>query len=311
MWELPEDLKGKTNYKYIITVIDHFSKFTQSYLLNTKESLEVFSKIRNFIETFGPSKYLVTDNGRELKNKTLKQFCENNNIKLLHGLPYRPHSQGVVERVHQIIEKGLYAQKLELKNKYNLDYALREVIKNKNNSYSKIINSSPNEIFFKNLTAAEIKNINERMLQNQKYSNIYRNNFELNEKILINDNFKLEHKTIKRKNKKRGNWIINGIIIKIYSYNSFKVKISKNHKDILFKDDEYYINLTMIKKVNESVWKKINYENSKLSDNNENICYTNDDGNDSSNSNVYSSADNSSVSSSDFGINEEFYNSSK
>lgn len=45
------------------------------------------------------------------------------------------------------------------------------------------------------------------MLQNQKYSNTYRNNFELNEKILINDNFKLEHKTIKRKNKKRGNWI--------------------------------------------------------------------------------------------------------
>ena len=39
LWELPEDSKGKSNYKYIITVIDHFSKFTQSYLLNTKESL--------------------------------------------------------------------------------------------------------------------------------------------------------------------------------------------------------------------------------------------------------------------------------
>ena len=91
----------------------------------------------------------------------------------------------------------------------------------------------------------------------QKYSNTYRNNFELNEKILINDNFKLEHKTITRKNKKRGNWIINGIITKIYSYNSFKVKISNNYKDILFKEDEYYINLTMIKKVNESVWKKL------------------------------------------------------
>ena len=56
-------------------MIDHFSKFTQSYLLNTKESLEVVSKIRNFIETFEPSKYLVTDNGRELKNKTLKEYC--------------------------------------------------------------------------------------------------------------------------------------------------------------------------------------------------------------------------------------------
>ena len=226
-------------------------------------------------------------------------------------MPYRPHSQGVVERVHQIREKGLYAQKLELKNKYNPDYALSEVIKNKNNSYSKIINSSPNEIFYKNLTAAEIKNINERMLKNQKYSNTYRNNFELNEKILINDNFKLEHKTIKRKNKKRGNWIINGIVTKIYSYNSFKVKISNNYKDILYKNEEYYINLTMIKKVNESVWKKINYEKSKLSDNNNSICNSNDEDDDSFNSNIYSSVDDSSVSSSDFGINEESYQSSK
>ena len=29
-------------------MIDHFSKFTQSYLLNTKESLEVFLNIINF-----------------------------------------------------------------------------------------------------------------------------------------------------------------------------------------------------------------------------------------------------------------------
>ena len=40
------------------------------------ESLEVFSKIRNFIETFCPAKYLVTDNDRELKSKTLKEYCE-------------------------------------------------------------------------------------------------------------------------------------------------------------------------------------------------------------------------------------------
>ena len=93
--------------------------------MDTKESLEVFSKIRNFIEIFSQLKYFVEDNAQELKNKTLKQYCEKNNIKLLHGLPYRPHSQGVVERVHQIIEKGLYAQKLELKNKYNPDYALK------------------------------------------------------------------------------------------------------------------------------------------------------------------------------------------
>ena len=142
------------------------------------------------------------------------------------------------------------------------------------------------------------------MLKNQKYTNVYRNTFELNEKILINNNFKVENKTIKRKNKKRGNWIINGIITKIYLYNSFKVKIINNFEDALKKDEEYYINLTMIKKVNESVWKEINFEKSKDNEKNKISC-SNEDDNDSSNSNLYSSADNSSISSSDFGINEE------
>ena len=142
------------------------------------------------------------------------------------------------------------------------------------------------------------------MLKNQKYTNVYRNTFELNEKILINNNFKVENKTIKRKNKKRGNWIINVIITKIYSYNSFKVKIINNYEDALKKDEEYYINLTMIKKVNESVWKEINFEKSKDNEKNKISC-SNEDDNDSSNSNLYSSADNSSISSSDFGINEE------
>ena len=40
---------------------------------------------------------------------------DGNKIKFLHGLPYRPHSQGVVERLHRIIKKGLSSYKLKLK----------------------------------------------------------------------------------------------------------------------------------------------------------------------------------------------------
>ncbi len=50
------------------------------------------------------------------------------------------------------------------------------------------------------------------MLESQKDTNIYRNKFEINEKILINDNFKVENKCLKRRNKRHGLRIINGII---------------------------------------------------------------------------------------------------
>ena len=113
----------------------------------------------------------------------------------------------------------------QIKKNFNVDFCLSEVIRLKNNSFSKIIYSTPNEIFNRDFTTEEIKKINDRMMDNQKYTNKYRNIFSINEKILINDNFRLENKTIKRRNKKRGNWNINGKIVKIYSFNSFKVEI--------------------------------------------------------------------------------------
>ena len=74
IWVLSEELKGNTNYKYVLDIIDHFSKFTQAYLLNTKEGLEVFSKIRNFCDLYGNPNILITDNGLEFKNKYIKNI---------------------------------------------------------------------------------------------------------------------------------------------------------------------------------------------------------------------------------------------
>ena len=40
------------------------------------------------------------------------------------------------------------------------------------------------------------------MLDSQKYSNIYKNSFSLKEKIILNDNFKIDNKTLKKRNNK-------------------------------------------------------------------------------------------------------------
>ncbi len=39
----PNEYQEDTPYKYILDVIDHFSNISNSYLLATKEALEVFS----------------------------------------------------------------------------------------------------------------------------------------------------------------------------------------------------------------------------------------------------------------------------
>ena len=101
------------------------------------------------------------------------------------------------------------------------------------------------------------------MLDSQKFSNIFRNNYKINEKVLLNENFKIENNTLKRRNRKNGKWLITAIILKAYSFNSYKIKIAKDYKNILSKNEIYYTNITMIKKINDEVWKNINEENQK------------------------------------------------
>ena len=58
------------------------------------------------------------------------------------------------------MKRSLFRKKEEMKHKYNIDYALTEIVKIKNNSYSRIIDACPNELLFRNFDELEIKNIN-------------------------------------------------------------------------------------------------------------------------------------------------------
>ena len=47
LWKLPNEISSKTNYQYIIDIIDHFTKWYFGYLLHSKEAKEVLNKIDN------------------------------------------------------------------------------------------------------------------------------------------------------------------------------------------------------------------------------------------------------------------------
>ena len=55
---------------------------------------------------------LHTDNGGEFSNRLLIDFCNEKNIRFLHGRPRHPQSQGQIERLNQTIcrklSKSLY-----------------------------------------------------------------------------------------------------------------------------------------------------------------------------------------------------------
>ena len=51
-----------------------------------------------------------------------------------------------------------------MKDRYNIDYALSDIVKIKNNTFSRITGTTPNELFFKTFNNEEIKEINIKMI---------------------------------------------------------------------------------------------------------------------------------------------------
>ena len=93
--ELPTNFDNISNNKYLLNIIEHFSKLCKSYALKNKKSDIILNCLKDFIELYGMPKSIGTDNGREFKNIILKNYMYDNNIKYITGLAYKPHLQGV------------------------------------------------------------------------------------------------------------------------------------------------------------------------------------------------------------------------
>lgn len=98
---------------------------------------------------------------------------------------------------------------------------------------------------------------NNLMLKSQNKINAYKNSyfFTVWEKALINNNIKISNMIFIKNNKKIGLWNIIAKIIKILSGRSFKITIINDKNKIFSKGEEYYMNISIIKKVDKNIWK--------------------------------------------------------
>ena len=148
--ELPIELKFNNKYNYLLNIIDHFSKFGMSIPVENKESNTTFNNLKVALECNGFPTEIGSDNGKEFRNNIIENYLKEKHIKFIHGLPYNPHSQGVVERFHKTIKDALYCLYSDNKEGFDLVHTLDIVIKKYNNHKHTTTNLSPNQIFYSN-----------------------------------------------------------------------------------------------------------------------------------------------------------------
>ena len=98
---LPKTERGN---RYILTVVDHFTKHVEAYALADQEAATVARVFLNeFVSRYGVPYVLHSDQGSNFESNLFKELCQMLNIKKTRTTPYHPQCDGQVERMNRTI----------------------------------------------------------------------------------------------------------------------------------------------------------------------------------------------------------------
>ena len=170
--------KQNKNYKYILTVIDFFSKYSWCYPLKTKNSEEIINSFKDiFKKSKRKPKLFQSDEGSEFTNNQTQNFFKNNNIKWYHTFN-RDIKCSICERYNRTILNKIY-KNFTLNNNTIWINDLDKLVNEYNNSYHRSIKMKP--------INASLKS-NENIVRNNLFN--FRNTnkkpkFSINDKVRV------------------------------------------------------------------------------------------------------------------------------
>ena len=130
--------------KYLLFIIDVFSRKLWIIPLKSKKSDKVLSVLKEWINEHKP-KNITTDPGLEFANNKFKQFLKEKNIKLWLSRAGHKNQTAIVERVIRTIRNKIKKYLDAYNTKVWID-VLNDIVDNYNNTVHKSLGITPNEM---------------------------------------------------------------------------------------------------------------------------------------------------------------------
>lgn len=102
-WKITQ---GRSIYRYIVTVVDVFSRYIWLRPLKSKHRVEIANHLDTIYSEHGPPKILQHDRGTEFQG-AVRRLMESMQVRIIQSSPYHPQNQGKVERTQSSKEKDL------------------------------------------------------------------------------------------------------------------------------------------------------------------------------------------------------------
>ena len=100
--------ESSQGYKYILLVVESFSRWSEAFPLKTQEASEIANILyREIFTRFGAPHILVSDRGRNFLSNLVRALCELFQVARHHTSAYHPQSNSVCERMNSTIAQSL------------------------------------------------------------------------------------------------------------------------------------------------------------------------------------------------------------
>jgi transposase InsO family protein len=138
---------SSSGHVYILTAVDLFTKWAEAIPLRNKEAVTVARALVDVvISRLGIPLQILSDNGKEFDNSTMKEICRLLGIDKLRTTVYKASTNGAVERFHRTLNSML--GKVVSTNQRNWDEWLPSVIAAYRASRHDATGFSPNFMMF-------------------------------------------------------------------------------------------------------------------------------------------------------------------
>ena len=127
-----------SSYRYVLSVMDVFSRFVWLRPINKKMTENIVDELRSIYLEHGPPRVIQCDQGGEFKG-AVKELCRQLGIKIICSSPYHPQSQGKVERSHRALRSKMEYDIIQMGSK-GVNWVQRL------SNYQRILNEDPKEV---------------------------------------------------------------------------------------------------------------------------------------------------------------------
>jgi hypothetical protein len=150
-------------FTYILTMMDHYSKYAMAYATISQDTKTVIECLTKFFSELGIPEKLLSDNGRSFTSQQMINFCNFWGVKKINSSAYHPQSNGLIERYNKSIIQILKCYVLKAPEEW--DNYVPLAVAAYNSSVHRITNCTPYLAFFGRKPTTTLNNLQPRRFE--------------------------------------------------------------------------------------------------------------------------------------------------